>query len=251
MDRFYVYSLVPVVAVALLLFFSSVLHARRTPDLAMYCLAIATWSGGHMLIAFPSTTSIGQRLVAAGGFVVAGFLHAAYDLLGEKRRAWLWSAYLVAALILLAQVFQPGLIHDAVRLQAGPWFFPSMLAALVAATVPLRRLVSAAVHASGHDRASLVELAVAGALGYCGAASHAILSSRGRPQPTRGSRRIKPSSARCWWCSSTTPFASWLAAMPGASGRRRVWSAPTRTFAWRMMDQESPPSSCRGSSTLS
>jgi transcriptional regulator with PAS, ATPase and Fis domain len=84
MDRLYLYSLVPVVAVALLLFFSSALQVRGARGLSLYCLAVAAWSGGHMLIAFPSTESVGQRLVAGGGFVVASFLHAAHDLLGER-----------------------------------------------------------------------------------------------------------------------------------------------------------------------
>lgn len=182
MDRDYVYSLVPVGAVALLLFFSAVLHGRNARGLAAYCLAVASWTGALLLAAVPSTAWLGQRLVAAGGFVVAGFLHAAYSLVGAGSRALLAAAYAVAAVLAVAHFFHPGWIHDPVALRAGPLFWPSMALALAAATIPTAWLVRVAPRDVA-SRRELRWLLFGGLLGYAGAAIHAILLAHGRVHP--------------------------------------------------------------------
>ena len=178
MERLYFYSLVPVVAVAFLLFSSSVLHGKNARGLAAYCLAVGGWAGVMMLSSAPATAWIGHRLLAAGGFVVAGFLHAAYSMVGPDRRTWLWAAYAVAAMLACVHFVYPGWIHDPVALRAGPLFWPSMGAALAAAVVPAIWLWRKAPKdpATRHD---LRRLFFAGALGYAGAAAHAVLLAHG------------------------------------------------------------------------
>jgi transcriptional regulator with PAS, ATPase and Fis domain len=79
MSRLYAYSLVPVLCVSLLLFFSTVFHARGARGLAVYCLSIAFWSGSLLLTYVPAAAFLGQRFASNGALVAAAFLHAAYD----------------------------------------------------------------------------------------------------------------------------------------------------------------------------
>src|SRR5262249_58050407 len=85
MSALYAYSVLPVLAVALLLAFTALRGDRRAPGLAMYCLAVAAWCVSLLLCAMPRVVSIGQRLAAVGAFGCAGYLHAAYDATSQPR----------------------------------------------------------------------------------------------------------------------------------------------------------------------
>lgn len=183
MNSLYLYSLLPVVSVSLLLFFSAALYGRNARGLVAYCLAVAAWSGSLLLAFFPLTANVGQRLAASGGFVAAAYLHAAYDFTKQKSYRLVWVAYAVAGAIWLVHLFEPGLLYDPVHLTAGPIFWPTMALALVAATIPLWQLARAFQRAPNDERPQLIGLFLAGALGYTGAWVNTLLLTHGRVLP--------------------------------------------------------------------
>lgn len=177
MDALYAYSLIPVVAVSLLLFFTVLLRQRGPWGLAAYCGATAVWSSNLLLAFSPSPTfsEFGLRMSAVGAFVVAGYLHAAYDVTDQKNYGLLWFAYAAAAAITVAGVAAPGLLYDPVSLAAGPLFWPSMALAVGASAVPFWHLATAYRDADSERRKQLQILFAAGAVGYLGAWSNATL----------------------------------------------------------------------------
>jgi signal transduction histidine kinase len=184
MTPLYAYSLIPVLCVALLLFFTAALRGRRARGLAAYCLSTAVWSGTLLLTYFESTAWIGRAMAASGGFVVASYLHAAYDFTGRTSYKLVWFAYAVAAALALAGVVFPGLLYDPLDLAAGPFFWESMALAMIAASVPLATLVAAWRREDDpRARRQLLGLFGAGVLGYAGAWTNALLLSHGRALP--------------------------------------------------------------------
>jgi signal transduction histidine kinase len=179
MNVLYTYSIAPVLAVSLLLFFTAVLRARGAKGLGAYCLAIAVWSGALLLSVLPATAHVGQKLVATGGYVVAAYLHAAYSLTGQKRFALVWLAYLMATAITLLHLFWPGMLFDPLALRAGPLFWPAMAFAGAVSLFPVWHLARHFLRASGRARLQLLSLCLAGVLGYLGASSNALLLSHG------------------------------------------------------------------------
>src|SRR4051812_3067452 len=99
MNPLYAYSLLPVIAVAALLFFTAVLRGRNARGLALYCLSIAVWCGALFLLSWQSTAPLGQRLAALGTLTSAGFLHAAWDATRQRSYALVWLAWGVAIVI--------------------------------------------------------------------------------------------------------------------------------------------------------
>jgi signal transduction histidine kinase len=189
MTPLYAYSLIPVLCVALLLFFTAALRGRRARGLAAYCLATAGWSATLLLTYFESTAWLGRALAATGGFVVASYLHAAYDFTEQKSYALVWFAYAVAVALALAGALFPGLLYDPVDLSAGPFFWESMALAMIAASVPIATLVAAYRRADERRtkdpkaRRQLLGLLGAGVLGYAGAWTNALLLSHGLALP--------------------------------------------------------------------
>ncbi len=181
----YAYSLVPVVAISLLLFFTVALRQKSSRGLAAYCLATAVWSS-QLLISLSDTpllSELGVRLAASGAFVVAGYLHAAYDLTAQKNYGLVIFAYVVAAVITGLGAFTPGLLYDPANLSAGPLFWHTMVLAVVAAAVPMILLVLAARRADTNDARHLRRLLWAGVMGYLGAWSNAVMLAYGWMQP--------------------------------------------------------------------
>ena len=177
MHSLYAYSLIPVVAISLLLFFTVVLRHRGPWGLASYCGATALW-GLNLLFAFSPSQSLsdfGLRMSAAGAFVVAGYLHAAYDLTDQKHYGLLWVAYLAALTITIAGVAFPGLLYDPVSLAAGPMFWPAMALAMTASMVPFWHLARAYLDADEHKKMRLQYLFAAGFVGYAGAWTNAVM----------------------------------------------------------------------------
>ena len=179
MTDLYTLSIFPVLAVSLLLFFSSVLRGEDARGLGAYCLAIAVWSGTLLLSLLPATAPVGQKLVASGGFVVAAYLHAAYDLTRQRRFALVWLAYGVAAAIALLHLVWPGLLHDPASMRAGPLFWPAMVVSGAASLFPVWHLGKQIIQTGGAERRLLLGLAAAGVLGYVGAFLNALLLSNG------------------------------------------------------------------------
>jgi len=117
----YVYSLIPVLSISLLLFFSLLFYAGRSMlGLMLYCGGVAVWSGTLLLLVFPATAELGERLVPGGAFIVASFAHAAYDLSKQRDYRLIVVAYATAALITVFGFFLPGLMYSPGALRAGP-----------------------------------------------------------------------------------------------------------------------------------
>ncbi|MFU8804919.1 MAG: sensor histidine kinase, partial [Bradymonadaceae bacterium] len=152
MTSLYAYSLLPVVSVALLLFFTLLLRQPDQRGLAAYCGAIALWSLNLLFVFFPQVSEVGLRMAAVGAFVVAGYLHAAYDFTDQKRYGLVWFAYAVAAIICILGATIPGLLYDPLTLSAGPMFWPSMGLAAVASLVPMWHLGKAYLQSLGDQK---------------------------------------------------------------------------------------------------
>lgn len=183
MPPLYTLSLVPVLAVALLLLFTAALHARNARGLVMYCLGVAVWSAALMTIAFPSIADIGRRLAAVGTFIAAAYLHAAFDFTRQRSYALVWLAYGTAAVITLAGALLPGLIYDPASLSRGALFWHSIGLAVVALGVPLIALARAFRSIEPERRSQLQALIWTGVLGYSGSWINAFLLTEGKAQP--------------------------------------------------------------------
>lgn len=185
MGPLYAFSLIPVLSISLLLCLVAAFGQRkhRMFGLAMMCASISAWSAALLITSMPQIADWGRRFNAIGAFLAAGYLHAAYDLLGVKQRRLVWLAYLVAALITGAGIFSPGLLYDPLNLLAGPMFWPAMALAIAAASLPMLSLAKGALHASGAARRLRISLILAGLATYIGAWSNALLLSYGYALP--------------------------------------------------------------------
>lgn len=181
MAALYPYSLVPVLAVAVLLFFTALRHRAR--GLAAYCLSIALWSGMLAALWIPALADVAERLAAVGAFIAASYLHAAYDVTGQRRYGLVYFAYAVAVALTAAGALSPGLLYGPRAMVAGPLFWPSMALAVAAAVMPAYRIVASYRHADAAQKAPLRWLLVAGLLSDVGGLSNAVLLSHARPTP--------------------------------------------------------------------
>ncbi len=179
----FAYSLVPVLSVAYLLFFTAALRAKNSVGLAAYCLAVGIWCSCLLAAQFPSTQVFGERMAAVGAFTAAGFLHAAFDLTRQRSYALVIFAYAVALVVTLTGVLAPGVIYGPVELRAGPLFWPTMALAVVSGTVPLGTLARAYPSANAQDRAALRTLFIAGLCSYVGGFSNALFLAGGVALP--------------------------------------------------------------------
>ena len=62
MGSLYAYSLVPVLSVAFLLFFTAALRGRNARGLAIYCLSVGVWTAALLCISIPKLAPLGERL---------------------------------------------------------------------------------------------------------------------------------------------------------------------------------------------
>src|SRR5262245_26428011 len=143
MSFLYPYSLLPVLSVGTLLFFTAVRRGRRALGLTMYCLSIVLWSGMLALIWFPSLAIVGERFAAIGSLIAAPFLHAAYDVMRQRSYRLVWLAYASAVVLTLAGVLRAGLLYGPMAMTRGPLFWPAMGLAMMAAVIPLFQLYRA------------------------------------------------------------------------------------------------------------
>ncbi|HEY3355222.1 MAG TPA: HAMP domain-containing sensor histidine kinase [Polyangia bacterium] len=178
MRPLYSYSLLPVLAVALLLFFTAARRGRRALGLSAYCLAVAVWCASLWLCCLPSTAPLGRRLAASGAFVVAAYCHLAYDATDQPRYGLVWVAYASALLITLAGALLPGVLYDPVTFTAGALFWPGLALAAGAALLPLSQLVAVYRRAPRERRGYLRTLFASGLAGLVGAWANAVLLTR-------------------------------------------------------------------------
>lgn len=174
-DALYAYSLVPIAAVALLLGFTVAVHGGSR-GLLVFCLSLAVWAGSMLFGVVPATAPIAQRLATCGGFVLVGFLHAAWELTDQQRWGIVWLGYGVAGSATLANAIWPGLLYDPVAMARGPFFLHGMIA--TAATIGIGVAQLWQVGARLHRR-----LAWVGLLSCLGAWVNATLLAHGHPSP--------------------------------------------------------------------
>ncbi len=178
------YSLVSVVSVSLLLLGTCLLYGRHALGLTLYCAAIALWSGAMLLLEQPATALVGERLVASGAFVCAAFTHVAFDFSRQRSYRLVGLAYGVALLITAVGAVSPEVLHLGAARGPGPLFWPSMLAALGATSLPVWKLWRAHAHASALERRRLRLLGLSGALGFSGAWFNALALAYGDVEPS-------------------------------------------------------------------
>lgn len=163
--------------------FTALRHGQRTHGLAAYCLAIAVWSGVLLMIWFPATAEFAERLAAAGSFVAAGYLHAAYETTNQKNFRLVYFAYAVALIITVGAALYPGVIYGPRAMAVGPLFWPTMALAVIAAIVPTLYLIRSYRLAERTERGRLRRLLIAGLLGDVGGMLNAVLLAHGYPLP--------------------------------------------------------------------
>ena len=183
MGALYPYSLIPVLSVATLLFFTAARQAKRTPGLALFCLSVAVWSATLIMLWIPGLEIIGERAAAVGAFTAASYLHAAYDATAQRSYRLVMVAYLVAAAVTIVGIAWPGVMYGPRAMARGPLFWPAMGLSVVAASVPLVALARKYLATPPIDRAPLRGLFLAGVLSYAGGLSNALLLSAGQPSP--------------------------------------------------------------------
>ncbi|MFW5967709.1 MAG: sensor histidine kinase [Persicimonas sp.] len=184
MSPLYAYSLVPVLCVALLLFFTAALRADDSRGLAAYCLATAVWALSLLFIFIEPLAWLGRHLAASGAFVVAAYLHAAYEFTERRSYRLVWFAYAAAAVFTAVGAIFPGVLYDPVNLSAGPYFWETMALAMGAASVPMIALGATYRRESDPQRRRQVAgLLLAGLLGYAGAWTNAVLLAYGEARP--------------------------------------------------------------------
>ncbi|NOT55428.1 MAG: sensor histidine kinase [Deltaproteobacteria bacterium] len=174
MTPLYAYSLIPVLSVALLLFFSVLLYGRSMRGLTVYCAAIAVWSGSLLLFALPEVTGVAKHLAQVGAFVSASFIHAAYDFTKQRDYTLVWLAYAAAVVITGTGLVWPGLLYAPASLQAGPAFWPAMGLAIGATALPLWQIARVYPLSDSPTKRQLRTLAVSGVIGFVGAWLNAI-----------------------------------------------------------------------------
>lgn len=165
----------PIAAVSLLLGFTVAVHGGSR-GLLIFCISLGFWAGTMLFGVVPATAPIAQRLATSGGFVLVGFLHAAWDLTGQRRWGIVWLGYGVAAASTLANAIWPGLLYDPVAMARGPLFAYGMIATAI--TIGLGVVQLWRMGAPLHRR-----LAWVGLLNCLGAWVNATLLAHGHPSP--------------------------------------------------------------------
>jgi signal transduction histidine kinase len=184
MTPLYAYSLIPVISVSLLVFFTAALRTDKNWGLAAYSGFTSIWASLLLMTYFPGLESIGSRGAAAGALVAASYLHAAYEQTEQRNFLLVWLAYGVAAFVTAAGAVFPGLLYNPATLSAGPFFWESMFLACFAATIPMFKVGRAYWKADSDKRRTDLRLLLgAGVLGYIGAWTNALMLSRGEALP--------------------------------------------------------------------
>lgn len=184
MTPLYAYSLIPVISVSLLVFFTAALRTDKNWGLAAYSGFTSVWASLLLMTYFPGLESIGSRGAAVGALVAASYLHAAYEQTEQSNYLLVWLAYGTGACISAAGAVFPGLLYDPATLTAGPFFWESMFLACFAATIPMFKVARAYRNADSPSRKTDLRLLLgAGLLGYVGAWTNALMLSRGEALP--------------------------------------------------------------------
>ncbi|ATB49229.1 sensor histidine kinase [Corallococcus macrosporus] len=183
MGPLFAYSLVPVLSVSLLLFFTAAFRGHNARGLALYCLATAGWTGALLFLCIPSVAWLGERFVASGAFIAAAYLHSAFDVTRQRSYRLVVLAYGVAVVVTGIGALLPGVLHGPLAMGRGPLFWPAMVLAVAAAGVPLVHLSRAYRDEAPERRPILLGLGIAGLLAYLGSIGNALLLSGGYALP--------------------------------------------------------------------
>ncbi len=175
----YLYTLIPVCAIAFLLFFTSLLRARRIKSLALYSLSIAVWSLLLLVMYFPNFSFLGQRFAAFGTVVAASYVHVTYDFTQQKRYGLVWLVYGVALSLTLLGALRPGALYHPLSLTAGPLFLPAMALAAIAVLIPMSHISLSYETMEEERKSQLWALFASGVLCFLGCWWHVWLLAEG------------------------------------------------------------------------
>ena len=169
MTRFAVLALYPLWAVALVVATTTLRLGRASRlGLLSLCFSLAFWVTGLILLENPGTAELAERVVPAGIFLAAAFIHAGTDVAGLRRRAVVRIAYLVSAALAALGAHSPRLLYGPGARGPGPIFFPVALVSAVASAALFFWLARSALAARGGDRRRLVAITIACLLGSLG-----------------------------------------------------------------------------------
>ncbi len=169
MSRFAVLALYPLWAVALLVATTTLRLGRASRlGLLSLCFSLAFWVTGLILLENPGTAELAERVVPAGMFLAAAFIHAGADVVGLRRRAIVWLAYLASAALVALCAASPRLLYGPGARGAGPIFVPLAIVSALAGASLFLWLARAALAARGGDRRRLVAITLACLLGSLG-----------------------------------------------------------------------------------
>lgn len=169
MSRFAVLALYPLWAVAMVVATTALRLGRASRlGLLSLCFSLAFWVTGLILLENPGTAEFAERVVPAGMFLAAAFVHAGADVAGLRRRAAVTAAYLVSAVIAVIGAAAPRLLYGPGARRPGPIFLPVASVSTLASAALFFWLVRAALAARGGDRRRLAAIATACCLGSLG-----------------------------------------------------------------------------------
>ena len=164
---------------SLLLGFTVALHGLNRPGgrgLLVFCLGLGVWAGTMLFGVVPETAHIASRLSTCGGFVLAGFLHAAWSLTDRQNYGLVWLAYGIATLSTAVNAIWPGVLYDPMLQQRGAVFWEGMAAAAFGLSFGFAQLWR-------DGRALHRRLAWVGLINCVGAWTNVWLLSSGNPSP--------------------------------------------------------------------
>jgi signal transduction histidine kinase len=180
MSRFAVLALYPLWAVALVVATTALRLGRASRrGLLSLCFSLAFWVTGLILLENPGTAELAERVVPAGAFLAAAFIHAGADVARLQRRAIVWAAYLASAALATMGAIAPRLLYGPGARSPGPLFLPIAVVSAVASISLFLWLARAAFVARGGDRRRLGAIAIACVLGSLGGGGVVMLRVSG------------------------------------------------------------------------
>jgi signal transduction histidine kinase len=169
MSRFAVLALYPLWAVAMVVATTALRLGRASRrGLLSLCFSLAFWVTGLILLENPGTAGLAERVVPAGAFLAAAFVHAGADVARLERRAVVWLAYLGSAVLAATGAIAPRLLYGPGARSAGPLFVPVAIVSAAASLSLFVWLARTALTRGGGERRRLGAIAIACALGSLG-----------------------------------------------------------------------------------
>jgi signal transduction histidine kinase len=176
MSRFAALALYPLWAVAMTVLATVLRLGRDTPrGLLAVCFFLALWVTGLILLETPLTAAFAERVVPAGIFLCAGFVHAGADVARPARRTWVHAAYAASLAVALLGALAPGLLYGPGARTPGPLFIPVTAASTCAFALLFAWLARATLAARGALRRRLGALTIGAVFGSLGGGGVVLL----------------------------------------------------------------------------